>query len=279
VTSPDLRNELRVARDLAREAGRLILEVYATEFSVTDKGGDEGPVTEADKRANEHIVRTLWKAFPNDGIIAEESKDNSDARRFQRCWFVDPLDGTKEFVARNGEFAVHIGLAVEGSARLGVVFKPVDGKLYSAIVDEPCTLEHAGRTRELRVTDTSEPTQLKLLVSRSNKSRATDEIRRRLGITQVIESGSVGVKCGLLAEGVADLYIHSSPKSSRWDACAPEAILRAAGGRFTDLWGAQYRYDGVELQNVRGILGTNGAAQEQVLEAVRAVVGPTPRGA
>jgi 3'(2'), 5'-bisphosphate nucleotidase len=128
------------------------------------------------------------------------------------------------------------------------------------------------------VTETQEPTALRLLVSRSNKSRRTDDIRVRLGITQVMESGSVGVKCGLLAEGAADLYLHTSPKSSRWDACAPEAVLRAAGGSFTDLWGGTYRYDGTELQNVRGILGCNAAAFSRVLPTVQEVMGPVPPG-
>jgi len=267
----DLNAELVFARAIARHAGRLILDVYETDFAVVEKDAGAGPVTEADRRANEYIVTELHRAFPNDGIIAEESKDNSDSRKFDRCWFVDPLDGTKEFVARNGEFAVHIGLAIDGQAALGVVYKPVDRKLYAG-TPEGSTLELDGEIRELHVSERSDPSTLRLLVSRSHRSKRTEEIRAFLGIGEVIECGSVGVKCGLIAEGAADLYIHPSPSSSRWDSCAPEAILRGAGGRFTDLSGLPYRYDGLEVLNTRGLLGCNSAAFDAVLPIVAKVM-------
>jgi 3'(2'), 5'-bisphosphate nucleotidase len=276
MTTTNLTRELDLARTLAVEAGRLILEVYATEFDVVDKAAGAGPVTEADRRANTLLVRELRRAFPADGIIAEESADNSDARRFARCWYVDPLDGTREFVARNGEFAVHVGLAIGGEARLGVVYKPVDGKLYAGIVGDGCTLESAGKTSRLQVSTRSDQASLRLVVSRSNKSPQTDRIRALLGITDVRECGSVGVKAGLLAENLADVYLHASPRSSRWDSCAPEAVLRAAGGDLTDLFGARYRYDGAELENVRGLFGCNAAAAAVVQPAVLRVLAETP---
>src|SRR5689334_25195190 len=116
-----LDTELQTASLLARQAGALLLEVYATDFAVVDKAGGQGPVTEADHRANALLLERLRHHFPGDGVVAEETKDTSDARRFSRCWYVDPMDGTREFVRRNGEFAVHVGLAVDGEARLGVV--------------------------------------------------------------------------------------------------------------------------------------------------------------
>ena len=126
---------------------------------------------------------------------------------------------------------------MEGEARLGVVYKPADDKLYRGVVEVGGSVTTPAGTRELRVSTRKEPAEIRLLESRSHKSRRLDFIRRRLGIEQIVECGSVGVKCGLLAEGAADLYIHTSPKSSRWDTCAPEAVLVAAGGRLTDLWG------------------------------------------
>jgi 3'(2'), 5'-bisphosphate nucleotidase len=272
----DFAQELGIARNAAVAAGRLIMEVYATSFDVVEKAAGAGPVTEADHRANEYIVSELRRAFPTDGIVAEESPDKSEAARFERCWYVDPLDGTKEFVARNGEFAVHIGLAIGGEAVLGVVLKPADGKLYSGTVRGGSTLEWKGTSHALQVSDRSEPTDLRLLVSRSHRSRKTAEIQRLLGITQVIESGSVGVKCGLLAEAVADLYLHPSPQSSRWDSCAPEAVLRGAGGRLTDVFGNTYRYDGSEIENPRGLVGCNAVAFDRVLEVLRQVVSAEP---
>ena len=100
-----LNREIAESARIARRAGAILMEVYATDFSVAYKD-EADPVTEADTRANAYIVEELRKAFPKDGIVAEENEDNSDALRSGRCWYVDPLDGTREFVARNGEFSV-----------------------------------------------------------------------------------------------------------------------------------------------------------------------------
>jgi 3'(2'), 5'-bisphosphate nucleotidase len=265
MSSGDFHGELELARRLAIEAGAILLEVYATDFAVEHKPGGAGPVTEADARANEHIVSALQREFPTDAIVAEESS-NSNIPKHKRCWFVDPLDGTREFVDRNGMFAVHIGLAVDGSPRVGVVYAPVAAKLYVAISGGECLLEHGGNTRHLRVADPPARSEdLRLLTSRSHKSKKTALIRERLGIHHVIEHGSVGLKCGLLAEGAADVYLHPSARSYRWDSCAPEAILRAAGGVLTDFGGVPYRYDGPELENARGILACSAGTFPMVL--------------
>lgn len=265
-----LEREQREATRLAREAGRILLEVYATDFDVAFKERAD-PVTEADRRANTFLVDELRRLFPDDGIVAEESADQSDALRRGRVWYVDPLDGTKEFVARNGEFSVMLGLAIDGESTLGVVHQPEVDKLYRGVVGQGAFLEEKGAARELRVTDVSRPEDLRLVVSRSHRSKTTDEVVRRLGIRSEVPSGSVGLKIGMLAEQRADLYVHLSPHSSAWDACGPEAILRAAGGRFTDCAGDPFRYGGTELGNVRGILACNAAAFDRVAEVVRAV--------
>ncbi len=263
----DFTVELEVATRVAREAGAVILEVYATNFDVVQKADDQGPVTEADQRANELIVSTLRREFPSDSIIAEETTRRDETASTRR-WFIDPLDGTREFVARNGMFAVHIGLAVDGQAVLGVVYAPVSRKLYAGTRDGGSTLELDGATRRLQVAHKANVRDLHLLVSRAHRSKRTDDIQRRLGITRVTPQGSVGLKTGLIAEGLADLYLHPSSRSSRWDSCGPEAILRGAGGVLTDFSGAPYLYDGAELANVRGLL----ACSPQVLEAVMPVV-------
>ena len=132
---PDmLDRELIEAVRLAREAGKILLEVYATEFGVEMKGAAD-PVTEADRRANAYITAKLRESFPDDAVIAEESANTALAGR-GRCWFVDPLDGTKEFISRNGEFSVMIGLVVDGEAQLGVVYQPTEDKLYRGVVGD-----------------------------------------------------------------------------------------------------------------------------------------------
>src|SRR5262245_23509667 len=108
-------SELKTAAAIAREAGKVLLDIYATDFAVEFKG-KSNPVTEADRRANALIVAQLRAAFPHDGIVAEESEQSSADLARERIWYVDPLDGTKEFVAKNGEFSVMIGLAIAGRA-------------------------------------------------------------------------------------------------------------------------------------------------------------------
>jgi 3'(2'), 5'-bisphosphate nucleotidase len=263
-----LSGEIAEAARIARRAGAILMDVYGTDFSVTYKAKAD-PVTEADTRANAYIVAELQKSFPGDGIVAEESPDQSDALAGGRCWYVDPVDGTKEFVARNGEFAVMLGLAVDGAATLGVVYQPVTDKLYAGVVGEGATLEQHGRARKLRVSEVDDPEKLRLVVSRSHRNRAVARVVSRLGIAEERQNGSVGLKAGLIAEREADLYLHISDKSSLWDACGPEAVLRAAGGRFTDIAGSPFHYGGTDMRNRSGILACNAAAFEAVLEVAQ----------
>lgn len=266
--------ELAEATTIARDAGRLVLDLYDRDIEVELKGKND-PVTLADRRANEHIVNALRKAFPGDGIVAEETADRSDATRSERCWYVDPLDGTKEFIAKNGEFAVMIGLSVRGEARAGVVYQPVTDKLFRGAIGGGAEVLIGDRSTPLRVSDVSEPSALTLVVSRSHRSSKTDRIAHELGITKELRSGSVGLKIGMVSERVADLYVHASDKSSLWDTCGPEAILRAAGGRFTDVAGERFRYDVSEMRTVRGILACNAATYDRVLAVVRTVATET----
>jgi 3'(2'), 5'-bisphosphate nucleotidase len=265
-----LETELEVATQLARQAGAIVLEVYGSRFDVELKGKSD-PVTEADRRANAFIVDGLRKSFPGDGIVAEESPDHGDATRARRCWFVDPLDGTKEFIARNGEFSVMIGLAIDGRAQLGVVYQPDGDKLYRGVVGQGAELEQGRNTRRLRVSSVGDPSALRLVVSRSHRSASTDQVVQRLGLTQERPSGSVGLKVGLIAEQAADLYVHMSGYSSRWDACGPDAILQAAGGRFTDLYGVPIDYRSADMRNLRGLLACNAASYELVAKVVHDV--------
>lgn len=265
-----LERELTVAKQAARDAGRLILEVYATRFEVVEKPNDQGPVTEADRRANALIVDALHGAFPTDGIVAEETEDISGGTR-ERCWWVDPLDGTREFIAHTGMFAVHIGLSIGGEPVLGVVYQPVGDRLWAGIVGRGGILEADAMCRDLRVNEVSDPAGMRLVVSRSHRSPWTQEVQDALGITRREELGSVGLKCGRIAEGAADLYLNMSPFSYRWDGCAPEAILRATGGVLTDLEGRPYRYDGSELRNARGLVACHPAVLPRVIEITREV--------
>lgn len=265
--SESFARELEVARRLAREAGAVILDVARRGFSTVEKPAGGGPVTEADLRANAWIEQGLRAAFPDDGVVTEESSAGDEGRA-ARCWYVDPLDGTKEFVRGNGQFAVHIGLAVEGRAALGVIYQPVGDRLYAGVVGGPCFREEGGTRTPLRMAQ-PDPQSLTLAVSRSHPMRRLDSLQEELAVREVIRMGSVGLKCAMLAEGRADLYVHASPRSYRWDACAPEALVRAAGGVLTDLAGAPYRYGEGELRNVRGLLVCSAELLPHVLPVAR----------
>src|SRR5262245_56018831 len=126
-----MERELEVAKHLALEAGKILLQFYATDTVVQWKGYDD-PVTAADQAANEMIVRELLRHFPHDAVLSEEAPDDVARLQKERVWMVDPMDGTKQFIERIGEFAVMIGLAVAGEPRVGAVYNPVTDRLFYA---------------------------------------------------------------------------------------------------------------------------------------------------
>jgi 3'(2'), 5'-bisphosphate nucleotidase len=259
--------EIEVASRLAREAGDGILKIYATDFAVHYKAKRD-PVTEADRLASRVIVDGLRREFPEDMVVSEEEPIDPLRSFPDRVWYVDPLDGTREFIKRNGEFAVMIGLAVAGCARLGVVFRPVTAELFAGVVEQEAWLEKAREKIPLRVSGETRPPHLRLVTSRSHRHRLVDEMRRRLAITEESRIGSVGIKVGLLVAQQADIYLEPSGMTKAWDSCAPEAILRAAGGRMTDLVGTPLRYSPRDVQNRQGLVATNGACHDIVISAI-----------
>ena len=262
--------ELQVALWLARDAGAAILDYYDGPLQVERKVGKDDysePVTVADRASNELIVRGIRDAFPDDGILAEESIDTERRLGKRRVWMVDPLDGTKGFIARSGDFAVQIGLAVDGLAVVGVVYQPLPDLLYSAASGRGTWIERAGFSPErAEVSKESDIKRMRLAASRSHRSQRMDRIIRTLGIEEEVLRDSVGVKVGLIIECQCDIYIHTSPLTKQWDTCAPEVVLREAGGSFTDLFGGPMRYNSPEVQNLNGIIASNGAAHESVIE-------------
>jgi 3'(2'), 5'-bisphosphate nucleotidase len=262
--------ELEVALRLAREAGAAILEFYDSPLHIERKiDADEHtePVTEADKAANSLIVSELQRQFPDDGILAEESVDTTRRLGKRRVWMVDPLDGTNGFIARDGDFAVQIGLAVDGQSVLGVVYQPLPDVLYAAVEGEGAWVERAGfDTERTRVSDREEVGLMRLAASRNHRSPRMDTVVRALGIAEEVQRGSVGIKVGLIVERQCDLYIHLSPRTKQWDTCAPEIILREAGGQMTDLFGGALLYNNADVQNRNGLVASNGAAHSRLIE-------------
>ncbi|HEU4767777.1 MAG TPA: 3'(2'),5'-bisphosphate nucleotidase CysQ [Pyrinomonadaceae bacterium] len=262
-------HELRAAVDLARAAGAAILEHYRGPLDVEQKNfaDDSEPVTQADRIANELIVTGLQREFPNDGILAEESVDTTRRLGKSRVWMVDPLDGTNGFIAGNGDFAVQIGLVENGECVVGVVYHPLTGTLYRAVIGEGTLIERPQLDAErARVSENRELAKMRLAASRSHRSSRMNKVVQRFGFREEVQRGSVGIKIGLLVEQQCDVYIHLSPRTKQWDTCAPQLILTEAGGSMTDLFGQPLNYNVPEVQNHNGLVASNGIAHDRIIE-------------
>jgi 3'(2'), 5'-bisphosphate nucleotidase len=270
VQNSNYNREIEVATDLARAAGAVLLKHYHSPFLVEQKINaleETEDVTAADREANELIVTRLRKEFPDDGILAEESTDNDDRLKKDRVWLIDPMDGTKNFIQRDGDFAVQIGLAVGGETVAGVVFQPTRDLLYRAERGGGSWMEDANQSvSRMNVSERRQPEEMVLASSRSHRSPRMERVVSAFGFKEETRRGSVGVKMGLIAEQKADLYLHLSPSTKQWDTSAPEIILTEAGGIVTDLFGQPLRYNGVRIDNQNGVVATNGVAHDLVIE-------------
>jgi len=266
------QQELSVSLELAREAGAAILDLYEGPLDIEQKASadEREPVTQADKLANEIIVARLLREFPDDGILAEESIDTSHRLDKSRVWMIDPLDGTTGFIDGNGDFAVQIGLAQNGECVLGVVYQPLTGVLYRAVRGGGTWIERPNSEPERgRVSDHREISTMRLAASRSHRSPRMDKVVEAFGLKEEIRRGSVGIKVGLIVEQQSDLYVHLSPRTKQWDTCAPQVILQEAGGCMTDLFGRPLRYNHADVQNRNGVVASNGASHDRIVELLQ----------
>ena len=243
-TAPWLRSDLHeTVVDLARRAGREILDVYGTDF-VADAKADASPITEADLRAHRLIVRELAALDPALPVLSEESVDESAAARrgWSRYWLVDPLDGTKEFVSRNGEFTVNIALIDAGRPAFGVVHVPVTGRSYWGATGVGAWHDSETEPRRALTVRTPAAQPLHVVGSRSHGNPQLAQRLERLG-PHVLHAVGSSIKLCLVAEGKADLYPRLGP-TSEWDIAAGHAVVEAAGGQVLSLVdGAPLRYN------------------------------------
>jgi 3'(2'), 5'-bisphosphate nucleotidase len=236
---PD-RAELRAKIDaIARHAGALIMRVYATDFTSRGKA-DASPVTEADEQAEALILAELRAITPLP-IVSEEAVSAGHTPDIgARFWLVDPLDGTKEFISRNGEFTVNIALIEGERPTLGVVYAPALGRLFSGVEGQGARLEESAGSRSIacrRVPDAG----LTVVSSRSHgDAAALDRFLSGRRVAASVNAGS-SLKFCLVATGEADLYPRLG-RTMEWDTAAGDAVLRAAGGRVTELDGQELRY-------------------------------------
>jgi 3'(2'), 5'-bisphosphate nucleotidase len=272
VASDPLQYELNVALRLAQEAGDLILGYYGTGLPIVRKEGWE-PVTEADRAADALIAAGLRTHFPGDGLLTEESHDDLTRLGKERVWIVDPLDGTAEFIDGTDEFAVQIALTKQGQPILGVVYQPTGRQLLYAVQGRGAYQVCGDRVRRLHVSAESDPARMCLVASRSHYSDFIEAARQTLGIGEANRMGSLGLKVGLVAQGLCDLYL-ATTLWKEWDVCAPHILLLEAGGMLTDLRGNQIVYNKAEVAGRQGLIASNGLAHAGIVEALAALLAP-----
>jgi 3'(2'), 5'-bisphosphate nucleotidase len=266
----DYALELAAARSLAIGGGEIVMRWTSGGFRVEDKAGQ--PVTQADRESNAFIVDGLAKRFPADAILAEETPVTDGAwRSAERCWVVDPLDGTSDFVKGRVGFCVMIGLLVRGRPVLGAVNVPKAGRMFlgavgaGAFEERGARLDGCEERRPLAVSKRARGSELRVIASIAHRDERLEAALAALAPAETLSVGSVGYKVGKIAADEADLYIATTSAISLWDTCAPEAILDAAGGRFLDLDGQPLSYAGPGLNHPRGLLATNGACGDEVV--------------
>ncbi len=249
------------------------MRVYAeTDVGVELKGPND-PVTRADKQANALLLEILGRDFPGVPIVAEES-DPSSYEGFgsaPAALFVDPVDGTREFIAKNGEFAVMLGYAEAGVATVGVVDCCALGEVYGsaegvgAFVMRRDADGNLGPRSPLEISALEDLSACRCAVSRFHRSKSTDEKLATLGLKELVPTGGAGIKSVRVASGALDIYAHPSTGPVKlWDACAPDAIVKGAGGIFTDSERAPFDYRGAWAQG-RGLLAANPVLHAEAL--------------
>ena len=236
---------------VVRAAGDLVMAVYAGPFDVAEKRDERGnasPVTLADRQSEALITRALHALSPDIPVVGEEAaSEGAVPTPGERFWLVDPLDGTREFVGRNGEFTVNVALIERGEAQLGLVLAPAIGRLYAGVVGHGAWLECAGVRRPIRCRAVPDE-GLTVLASRSHgDERKLQTFLAGRRVARIVSAGS-SLKLALLAQGEADVYPRFG-RTMEWDIAAGHAVVAAAGGRVECLDGTPLAYGKPGFEN------------------------------
>lgn len=214
-------NDAELAAHLAAVAGKLLIDVRASGVLSLKALGKAGDAT-----ANQFLCHALREQRPDDGLLSEESKDTEERLSRSRVWIVDPVDGTREYGEQRTDWAVHVGLAIDGVASVGAVALPGLGVVLRT--DAPVAVPPA-------------PERLRMVVSRTRPAREATEVAERIG-ADLVPMGSAGAKAMAIVRGEADIYLHSGGQYE-WDSCAPVAVARAHGLHCSRIDGTPLRYN------------------------------------
>jgi len=260
--------EHEVACQAARDAGRVILSYYGNPELVVDTKPDTSPVTAADKAADALILDRLRTAFPGDAFLTEESPEDTSRFGKSRVWIIDPLDGTRDFIAQTGDFSVHIGLCVDGQALLGVVYQPVRQALYYARRGAGAFMESSGVASRIHTSTRKETSELRVGISRLNPDEGLGKCLAASGLAPRAVAMGASVKHMALARGEIDAVLNLSSAEMEWDTCAPEVILAESGCTVSDGDGNPFRYNQRDLFRRRGSVASNGKCHQLMLRVM-----------
>jgi myo-inositol-1(or 4)-monophosphatase len=253
-----VEKELEVAVKAACEAASIIRKIQDSDnWTAEQKEGGKGPLTEADLASNDLLIKLISEAFPNDAILSEETVDDPNRVNNDRCWIIDPLDGTREFTLGIPEFCVSVGFVYKGEAVVGALCNPATGETITGAKGIGVKLNDSLAC----VTKHKQIPGARFLVSRSEHKKGWfDQWKDEVELQPM---GSVAWKLGLVAVGQAEATFTPKPRNE-WDLCAGVACINAAGGHATNGAGDPYRFNCPDPLKI-GVCGTNGAIHEAVL--------------
>lgn len=249
VDKNNFSDELKEAKKAAKLAGEKIRELYRGNDGKFQIKPDSSELTSADLISNEILIKELTQKFPYK-IVSEEGEDSTIDGEY--VWIIDPLDGTKDFISKSGEFSIIVGLLKNAIPYLGVVYLPLFDKMYFAQRGAGAYLEENGNIKRINVSPLDK--NYRAIISKNHYTERDKEFADFLGILDPIKKGSVGIKICEIAEGNADLY-HNFDGLNKWDICAPQIILEEAGGKVFDLSGKSPDYTIKDSRFRNGIIG------------------------
>lgn len=249
-----------------KKAGDIVMRYYG-EDTVVLQNDDLSPVTHADIASHEHLVDALRPyGIP---VFSEESKEYVDLRTVDTAWILDPLDGTKDFIQKTGDFSVMLGLIEEGHPIFGAVHCPAQNKTYYAAKNKGAfVVTNIGSPKKIHVSNVQNLSYARLVVSRNHFTNRDAVIAHSASIHEMKKVGSNGIKIGCIAEGVADLFYNLTDKMGIWDSCAPHIILEESGGIITDSNGKNIVYNTGQVKNKHGIVASNGILHDAIIKKI-----------
>lgn len=262
----DFNTEIEILKNAVIKAGKEVLNVYNNLDFETISKKDNSPVTIADLKSNEILIKELSKTeMP---IISEENENNLDLNN-KYYWVVDPLDGTKDFINKTNEFSIMVALIKDFKPIIACIYLPVTSEMYFAQKNKGSYLIKNNNEIKLKVSNKSDLSDLKMLISRNHFKEYEKKIAKSLKINDFRAMGSIGIKLGKIAQNKGDFYMNLEPYLGIWDACAPSLIITEAGGEIFDKNGDSLVFNSLDFKMEKGVIATNGKNKKEIIELIK----------